>query len=454
VRTKIFLAFVVIILAALLSTVVFEFMIVQDFDDYVSGMREDQIRWIRVSVEGGYKNGTWDSMALSESIHWAMMQGLDIRILDVSGNEVIPANHYLHSLSPSMKQRMEELFHIHADTSQAYKDYQIYSEGMQIGTIKARSFQKKALAEKEAAFKSRAKYFLWISLAIAGGGALIIGFILSNTLSKPIRLLKTASEKIAAGDFSVRVGAESTDEVGNLSKAFNRMSESLQREEELRKHLLANIAHELRTPLTIMKARLEAMTDGLLPDTTAGLAGMTAEVDRLTTLVKGIEDITAAEASFFKQGELTELNLAEFLDGLLQARRPDFAAQGLELNLAVAAALPVRTDAEKLERIVGNLLSNALKYTAAGAVTVSCGADAESFFFTVRDTGRGIPADQIPHIFNRFYRGSGTMTEGLGLGLAIVKELVGVMEGRIEVSSTPGTGTAVTVFFPRETHRN
>lgn len=447
-RTKIFLAFAVIIFAALFSTIVFESMIVRDFDDYVSGLHEDQIHWIRVSVEGGYRNGTWDNMVLSESMHWAMMQGLDIRILDMEGNEAIPSHHYIHSLSPNMQQRMEELFHIHTDTSQIYRDYPLYSEGKRIGTLKTRSFPKKALAEKEAAFKARAKQFLWLSLAIAGGGALMIGFFLSNTLSKPVRLLKTASGKIADGDFSVRVHAESTDEVGDLARAFNRMSESLQREELLRKRLFENIAHELRTPLTIMKTRIEAMADGLMPDIAQGLESMNREVDRLATLIKGIEDITAAEASFFKPGEIEEISLREFLTGLVQERIPAFRAKGLDLRLADKGDCAVRTDTRKLEHIVANLLSNALKFTASGYAMVDYGVEDRFFFFSVRDTGQGIPADQLPDVFTRFYRGDAAQTDGLGLGLAIVRELVDVMHGRIEMASTPGEGTTVAVYLP------
>ena len=149
-RTKLFIGFIVIILTALLSTIVFEYMIAKDFDDYVSGVRDDQMHWITASVEGGYNNGKWDSRMLSEATHWAMMQGLDIKVLDISGKEVIPAHQYMHTLSPGMRQRMEELFHIHSDISRPYTEIPIYSGKDRIGLLMARSFQKKTLAEKEA----------------------------------------------------------------------------------------------------------------------------------------------------------------------------------------------------------------------------------------------------------------------------------------------------------------
>ena len=247
-RTKLFLAFIIVILAALMSTIIFEYMIIKDFDNYVGGVRDDQIHWIMVSIEGGYNDGVWDSQVLSESIHWAMMLGLDIKVLDTEGKEVLPSHHYMQSLSPGMKNRMEELFHIHTDTNRTYTAFPIHAKNEVIGTLMARSFQKKELAEKEAVFKGRVTHFLYIYLLIAGLGSVLIGWLLSQFLSKPLLRLKKASEKVAGGDFSVRIESASSDEVGDLAKTFNRMAESLQREENLRKHLMSNIAHELRTP--------------------------------------------------------------------------------------------------------------------------------------------------------------------------------------------------------------
>lgn len=447
-RTKLFAAFLLIISAALLSTVLFAWSTLRDFDEYAHGVRQDNIYWIKMSVEGSYRDGLWNRTQLAEAIHWAMMMGLEVQILDVNGTQVVLSHDVLEGLSVSMKKHMEGLFHVHGDSMVAFERYELGSPLKPVGALLVRPFPKKELAEKEAAFKTRTRYFLWTSLAIAGGGALLIGLFLSQFLSKPLRLLRSASEKIATGDFSIRVNAVSADEVGDLGRAFNRMSESLQREEQLRNHLFANIAHELRTPLSIMKARAEAMVDGLLPDTSKGLESLIAEVDRLTVLIKGIEDVTAAEASFFKAGQMAELNLGDFCAELGNARLPDFQAKGLSLTIADHADLIVMTDAEKLERIIGNLLSNALKFTSSGSVSLDYGKEGAFFFITVHDTGKGIPADQLTHIFNRFYRADASVTDGLGLGLSIVKELVEVMRGRVEVVSTVGEGTTATVFLP------
>src|SRR5208337_2318834 len=447
-RTKLFFAFVMIIFATLVSTIVFASLILKDFDSYVQGVKEDQIYWIIASVEGGYKDGKWDEQILSESIHWAMMMGLDIRILDMQHRQIIHSHHVMESLAPGMKHRMEELFRLDMNADRKYDEFPIILNGSKIGSLLARSFQKRELAEKEAIFEGRVRHFLYIYLLIAGAGSILIGLMLTQYLSKPVRLLKKASEKIAGGDFAVRISAESSDEVGDLAKTFNKMAASLQKEETLRKQLMSNVAHELRTPLTIMKTQVEAMADGIVTDTAKGLDNITNEIEQLITLVKGIEDITAAEASFFSRGEEVEINLKEFLSGIAGDLRPLFQSRGLFINILDKGDLRVSVDVDKLERVLRNILSNALKFSEKGGVSVNYGAENSSFFVEVEDTGRGIPANDLPHIFDRFYRSGEAGVEGLGLGLAIVKELVDIMQGSITVESTSGKGTSFRIVLP------
>ena len=448
-RTKLFIAFIIIIAAALLSTIVFEDLILKDFDNYVAGVKEDQVYWIIASAEGAFMDGTWDNQMLSESIHWAMMMGLDIKIVDTGGREIVPAQHVMESLSPGMMHRMANLFHLDMTSDRKYDEFPIYEARTHkaIGTLLARSFQKKELAEKEAVFKRRVTHFLYIYLLIAGAGTALIGLLLTQYLSKPVRLLKTASEKIADGDFSARVATESSDEVGDLAKTFNRMAESLQKEETIRKHLMSNVAHELRTPLTIMKTHVEAMTDGIV-DTRKGLENIEGEIERLIALVKGIEDITAAEASFFAKGQAVQINLKEFLRGLVADLMPPFKSRELYLGIADKPDLIVKTDVEKLERVLRNIISNALKFTDKGGVSIDFGFEGNRFFIETKDTGRGIPRDELPIIFNRFYRVEASGIEGLGLGLAIAKELVDVMGGQISVRSKVAAGTSFRVSLP------
>ena len=454
-KTKIFLAFIIVICAALLSNFIFEWLIIRDFDNYVKGVKEDQFYWILASIEGSYSDGKWDKAALSESIHWSMMMGLDIQVLSNDGREVLSSHEAMQSLSATMLSRMKGLFHIH-ETAGDFAEYPLYMKGEKIGSLLARPFQKEQIKEKEFIFKRRTKNFLYVSFAIAGCGSLLIALLFSQYLSGPITTLKKAAEKIARGDFGVRIAPKSDDEVGKLSESFNAMAESLQKEEQLRKHLMSNIAHELRTPLTIMKTHVEAMADGIIADREKGLENITGEIDRLIKLVGGIEDVTIAEASFFAKAEMIEINLKEFIEGMADELLPAFRDKGLELRVCEGKDLLVVADVDKLERIVRNIASNALKYTAEGGATVCYGSERvrgkSTFFIEIKDSGKGIPGKELPLIFNRFYRGASPGNGGLGLGLAIVKELVDVMGGKITVESGVGRGTTFRVSLPAGEH--
>jgi len=305
---------------------------------------------------------------------------------------------------------------------------------------------------KEHIFKERGRNFLLLSFVVAGLSAIAMAVFFSLYLSKPIRRLKLAAGKIAEGDFSIRVTPVSPDEIGRLSESFNYMAEALQKEESLRKHLTSNIAHELRTPLTVMKAQVEAMIDHIVTDIPGGLEAIKAEVERLTRLVEGIEDLAKAEASFFSPGEYVRINLKEFLEGIVLGMGPIFRENGLSFSLSERGDLEVVTDVDKLDMIMKNLLSNSLKFTKEGGVRIEYGSNDSYFFVVLRDTGQGIPEDEIPKIFTRFFRGTGAGDKGAGIGLALVKELITVMGGRIAVTSTPGEGSTFTLWLPMRGH--
>lgn len=259
--------------------------------------------------------------------------------------------------------------------------------------------------------------------------------------------MRDAVVTMANRDFSVRLPVTTHDEIGSLSESFNFMAEALEREEAIRKHLTSNIAHELRTPLSIMKANVEAMLDGVLTDNIKGIGNIGMEVEKLIRLVQGIEDITKAEASFFIKKDYAMLDLRDFISAIVRKMDPLASSKGLQLSLGESKDISVRTDADKLELIVQNILSNAIKNTLKGGITIDCGTEGNMFFVRVKDTGPGIDSDKLDLIFRRFYHGPDST--GLGLGLAIVKELLEVMGGRIDVESCPGQGTAFTIWLPK-----
>ncbi|MFZ2199026.1 MAG: HAMP domain-containing sensor histidine kinase, partial [Thermodesulfovibrionales bacterium] len=328
-----------------------------------------------------------------------------------------------------------------------FETYPLYSEGSEIGNMLVRDIARQdSISRKEIMFRQRGREFLLISFAIAGGGALLLSVFFTLFLSRPLKRMKEAVVTMANRDFSVRLPVTSHDEIGSLSESFNFMAEALEREEALRKHLTSNIAHELRTPLSIMKANVEAMLDGVIKDNVSGIRNIEMEVEKLISLVQGIEDITKAEASFFLKKEYVMLGLRDFISTIVGKMGPLASSKGLQIEFRESNDINVRTDAEKLELIVQNILSNAIKNTLKGGISIDCGTEGDMFFVRVKDTGSGIEKEKLDLIFRRFYRGADA--PGLGLGLAIVQELLDVMGGRIDVDSRLGDGSVFTVWLP------
>jgi two-component system, OmpR family, sensor histidine kinase BaeS len=445
-RNKLFFAFLAVVLTALISNFLYEYFITRDFEDYVSGTKEDKLYWVLASVEGSYAKGGWDDVALHNAIHWAIMLGFDVKVLDFEKKELINSDMVVSMLSPAMKRRMKNTGDIKTTTSD-FDSFPLYCEGTEIGTMLVREIDKPpSVIRKEMLFKKRGKEFLIMSFTIAGGGAILLSVFFTLFLSLPLKKMRDAVVTMAHRDFSVRLPVASHDEMGSLSESFNFMAEALEREEALRKHLTSNIAHELRTPLSIMKANVEAMLDGVIEDRVSGMKNIQAEVEKLITLVQGIEDITKAEASFFARKDYKMVGLRDFLSTIVQKMKPLASAKGLEMIITEAKDLTVYTDTDKLERVLQNILSNAIKHTKKGRISIGYGAGGDMFFISVSDSGTGIEGNALGLIFRRFYHGADST--GLGLGLSIVKELLEVMGGSIDVESRKGEGSTFTIQLP------
>ncbi len=446
-RTKLFFAFFIVIIIALVSNLIFEQFVERDFDDYVKGANEDKLYWVLASIEGSFSRGKWDPKELTDSVHWATMLGFDVQVDDSSGKGITTSEDVLSELTPLMRRRMEGIVDIHSAKGK-YETYPLYIEGSQIGTIRVRQLSRVgSISEKEVTFKRRGMEFLLISFVIAGGSALFLALFFSLFLSKPLNRMKKAVESFAKGDFSVRVAAGSKkDEIGRLAESFNFMAEALQREEALRKHLTSNVAHELRTPLSVMKANVEAMIDGVVDTREQGLENVRMEVEKLIRLVEGIEDLAKAEASFFSGIDYTEVDLQGFLSSVVNKLTPLAKEKGLKMTMVTSRILHVYTDPGKLESIVQNILTNAIRNTEEGGIRIDYGTSDRMFFVEIADTGSGIAENETPLIFKRFYRGGDS--KGKGLGLAIVKELLDMMGGRVDLKSKTGEGSVFTIWLP------
>ena len=301
-----------------------------------------------------------------------------------------------------------------------------------------------------------------ILLVFAGGMAMVLGYFLSSTVTERIQMLKGAAENLAQGDLQTRVSVNGRDEVATLAKTFNQMAEQLQaadqkqRElESLRRDLIAWVSHDLQTPLTSIRAILEAVSDGVVeePETVKRyLNTAQREVRSLSALIDDLFQMAQLDAGGFPLHQ-AQASLSDLISDTLESFT-ELAKQGeitLEGNVD-SDVDPVQMDTQALGRVLNNLISNALRHTPPkGRVSVWVRRTRQGVEVTVSDTGEGIRADDLPHIFERFYRSEKSRNRGrggAGLGLAIARGIVQAHRGDIRVESEIGKGTQFTFNIP------
>jgi two-component system, OmpR family, sensor kinase len=322
-------------------------------------------------------------------------------------------------------------------------------DGQAVGTLLALRTADVALDALGQAFLAQVRASLAWAALLAAALSLALGIAVSRLLTAPLGRLTRAAQAVAGGDLTQRVEVRSRDEIGELGGAFNGMTASLAEAETLRKNLMADVAHELRTPLTVIQGNLQAVLDGVYPLEMAQVASLYDETRLLTRLVDDLHDLALAEA-----GQLHLERVPVDLAALARAATDQFApaaeAAGVALELVTAESGPkVEGDAGRLAQVLRNLLSNALRHTPrGGSVAVSVDRAGGWARIRVADTGSGIAPEDLPHVFDRFYRGDRSVGRGAGLGLAIARQLVAAHGGRIEVASPPSAGTTFTITLP------
>jgi two-component system OmpR family sensor kinase/two-component system sensor histidine kinase BaeS len=323
--------------------------------------------------------------------------------------------------------------------------------GQQVGTLVIRGAAIEPFSLAWSALRGLALPVSVISF-FTGLLTLLIGFLLARRVVTPLADVMAAAHDVAAGDLSARVLVRGPGDLRGLSDSFNRMAEALERNDRERRALLADIAHELRTPLTVMRGRLEGIVDGIYPLDEDHVAPVLEETYLLERLVEDLRLLTLAEARQL-HFDRAQIDLGEIARRAADLFAAEAAENGVALRVHTEPHLPpVFADPQRTEQVIGNLLSNAVRYVPAqGNVALDVQRAAQGVEVAVSDDGLGVPEADLPKLFDRFWRGEKSRTRatgGAGLGLAIARQLVEAQGGKITASNLPGGGLRVAFVLP------
>jgi len=306
-------------------------------------------------------------------------------------------------------------------------------------------------ASLQITYNTIGRFFLWGGL-LAIAIAFLLTYVLSRRILAPVKALTGVTREFGKGDFSRRVDSDDKGEMGELARSFNTMADGLERNERLRRNMVADIAHELRTPLSNLRGYLEAVSDGLVKPDDTTIHSLNDEASSLSRLVDDLQELSLADAGELKL-VLQPEDISRLIKETVAASQTKIAAKGIIVFTDVPASLPeLNIDSQRIKQVLYNLLDNAVAHTGRdGRITLTAWREEGQVYVSVSDTGEGIPAEDLPFIFERFYRVDKSRTRstgGTGLGLTIARRIVEAHGGRIDVRSKLGEGTTFTFSLP------
>ncbi len=474
---KLGVAFVVLILLAVaLVYYLTARSITQQFDEYRQESRErfgeqlaDQLAWYREW------NGSWKGVlermltrptfiAVGDQVieGTALIFDVPITLADWDGRIITTTentryNELIDELRKAQEQEGSTISQEWLENWEGlYLDEEEIAEGIPImvgdsreGTLLVGEVESE-YGPDEADFLAFAMRSALLGGGIAFGIALVLSFLLIVQILSPLRVLTRATERIAHGDLPDRIRIKSSDELGQLGASFDHMVDSLRRSETLRQTMTADIAHELRTPVTIIQGTLEAILDGIYDPSSETIAPIYEETLHLGSLIDDLRDLALAEA-----GELRlvkeRMDIVELVRQVTETAGSS-VEQSPTVRVESAGEIPeVSVDPKRFRQVLANLLSNALIYTPVdGEIRVDVRRVEDSVELSVSDTGPGISKEDLPHLFERFYRGDPARgrTGGSGLGLAIVRQWVEAHGGTIRAENRPEGGARFVLRIP------
>ncbi len=431
IRLRLALAFVAVALTAVaLITILTAFFAAADVSQLAGRQQRDVTQAMAVAAGAVWdRTGEWAGADLMPVTDMGSRIGADVKITENTGRAVVASPGFGQATGTALTAP-------------------IMVRGQHVGNLTAR-FTGAGFAAADNALRTALWWAITGAAGVAALLALLVGLGVARRITRPVTRLIEVVRAMGHGDRAARVGdIHAPDELRELAGTFDWMADSLARQEQLRRDLVADVAHELRTPVAVLQAGHEALLDGVVEPTPGQLSSLRDEVLRLARMVDDLHTLAAAEAAALQLSRV-RCDLAKVAAEAADSMTAQFDTAGLTLERQLTP-VAVLADAARLRQIIMNLLGNSLKFTPPGGrVTLWAGPSGGRAELRVTDTGPGISAAELPLIFDRFWRGEAAAgVTGSGIGLAIVAELVRAHEGLIDVTSTPGQGTRVLVSLP------
>lgn len=321
-------------------------------------------------------------------------------------------------------------------------------EDQTVGTIYVR---KQSHSSIEKAFLSSVKNSIYMASIIAGLAGVFLSIVFFRQVIKPVKALTSASREMKEGNLNQKVRVGSNDEIGELTEIFNDMAEELHEQKRLQDNMMTDVAHELRSPVSNLQLQLEGIKEDIMEPTSDRIESLYQETMSLNHLVDDLRDLSRAEAGQL-QLDCRLIALQDITTKVIHSLQPRISEKSINLQVIMDNSLTIKGDPERLRQVLRNLLENAVVHTPEeGQITLSAHKKEQDIEIQVSDSGEGIPEEDLPFVFDRFYRVDKSRDRGKGgsgLGLTIVKQIIEAHGGDIQVESTPGEGTTFTFQLP------
>lgn len=443
------------LISVLLVSLVVNFFLDTAFQEYSKRKQEIRNQEIINLISSQYtSDGNWNKAVIQDIGVSVLEEGMLLKLTEMDGTVIWDAVAYNSGICTAMIEKMTDRMTKHYPAIEGgftLKGYPINIGDTQIGILTIGYYGPFYYSETELFFvETLNQLLIWVAL-----GTFVIsifcGVFISRLISKPLSSVTLSAKRLALGDYSIRSPVSSkTVEVQDLIHSVNNLAETLSAQDTLRKQLTADVAHELRTPLCTLQGYIEALSDGVWEPTKERFVSCHEEITRLTKLVEDLTSLARFESEHLVLNT-SHFNLNELIRQVLHLCESKINEKHLTIIFDSQPQI-IWADKDKIKQVIVNIFSNAIKFTPDyGSVTLSVSREKNMIIVVVADTGQGIPAEDLPFIFERFYRVDKSRTRstgGTGIGLSIVKQIVNAHHGTVSVESTLGSGSRFSVRLP------